>query len=191
MTFRLDTARWDAVHDWGARQVRRWVCYHHMDIARTRILDVGAGWGKYREVLPEYRLVDAAEVWEPTVEGEDLRRRYRAVYQGDIADICRGWEARGGAGHWEVAILGDVLEHLTPTNAGLVLRVLGRQCEAILVVVPYRYAQGEEDGNPYQAHVQDDLTPELMASRYPDLRLVAVETKDWQPFKGFYVWEDA
>lgn len=182
--FYMNHERWQAIHDWAGLLVRRWMIQHH-DPNETTVLDVGAGWGKYRELLPEYAKMDAVEVWRPTVDDEDLRVRYRNVFATDVYELVRspGWLES----YYDVVILGDVLEHLTRERAQTTLSRVRERCDDVIVVLPYLYAQDEEDGNPYQVHRQDDLTPELVAAEYPELRLVAVETRDWRPFKGLYV----
>ena len=42
----------------------------------------------------------------------------------------------------------------------------------MIVAVPYQYEQGEEYGNVYEIHKQDDLTPEIVKKRYPMLKLL-------------------
>lgn len=180
---RLDVD-WREVYDWAGLHVRQMVTMHH-DPAETAILDVGAGQGKYARLLPEYRDIDAVEVWEPSVERYGLRELYREVFDDDVVNLV------SDVGFWmshryRFAILGDVLEHIERETAAYVVRRLKRCCDELIVAVPYLYPQGAEDGNEHQRHLQDDLTPEVMAVRYPSLSLVAVETRDGRPFKGLY-----
>lgn len=169
-------------YDWAGLLVRDYV-FEHLG-PDASILDVGAGRGKYRILLRVYPNVDACEIWEPTVESEGLRHIYRHVFVCDFVDLTASssWETS----EYDLVIMGDVLEHMTVDDARLSLeRIQGD----VIVIVPFMYPQDEEDGNVYQRHIQDDLTPELMTTRYPSLRLVALETRGWQPFKGIYVKE--
>lgn len=167
-------------YDWAGLLVRDYVFEHHGPDAS--ILDVGAGQGKYRILLRVYPNVDACEVWEPTVERENLRELYRHVFVRDFVELTASpWWSESD---YDLVIMGDVLEHMTVEAAQLTLdRVEGD----VVVIVPFMYPQDEEDGNVYQRHIQDDLTPELMTTRYPTLRLVALETRSWRPFKGIYL----
>lgn len=181
-----------ATYDWAGVHVHALVHEAFPD-HRTTILDVGAGWGKYRDLLHCYATMDAVEVWTPYVEQEALADRYKLVFQADVYDLA----IEGGVlGHYDLVIFGDVLEHLRTAQARLVLA----ECRAAIVVVPFEYAQGEEDGNPYEAHLQPDLTPDVMTRRYPDLRLTSYGCQSWndghrpadalevdRPFKGIYV----
>lgn len=171
------------VFDWAGRNVGRYVLDHYR--VDTRVLDVGAGQGKYRELLGTYPDVDACEIFEPYVDEHNLRSTYRKVHVCDVYDLVRTdrWDDRD----YDLVIMGDVLEHLPRDRARYVVdRVLDVDAD-VIVIVPYQYPQDEEHGNVYQRHVQDDLTPELVAIAYPSLRLLALETRDWRPFKGMYV----
>ena len=172
--------RLKATYDWGGLAVQGWV-YSHLDLD-AQILDVGAGWGKYRDLLPDYENMDAVEIWDPYVESESLAARYRQVYTMDVADMHPHL-----MGIYDVVIFGDVLEHLKQQDA---FDVLDR-CFQALVIVPFLFEQGEEQGNPYEAHLQPDLTMDVMERRYPMLRLEGVEIRDGHPFKGFYLKEGA
>lgn len=169
-------------YDWAGLLVRDYVLERYD--ADAQIIDVGAGRGKYRILLRTYPRVDACEIWEPTVEREGLRDLYRHVFVRDFVDLTATswWHDTD----YDLIIMGDVLEHVTVDAAQLMLeRVRGD----VVVVVPFMYPQDEEDGNVYQRHIQDDLTPELMTTRYPSLRLIALETRSWRPFKGIYLRE--
>jgi hypothetical protein len=66
--------------------------------------------------------------------------------------------------------MGDVFEHLTFNEArDLLTRMNGKR---VMIAVPYMYRQGEWEGNVYETHWQPDLTPEVMALRYPELKLL-------------------
>lgn len=170
------TERFDATHDWAGKRVRALILRDFPLYAN--ILDVGPCWGKYRDLLPEYDNVDAVEIWQPYVDEEKLHEKYRKVIVGDIYLVIEKLE------NYEVVIMGDVLEHIPVDHAQKVIQKLTKKSE-VIVVVPYLYPQEAED-NPHQFHEQDDLTPELMYERYPELKLIAVETKEGEPFKGLY-----
>ena len=146
------------------------------------ILDVGAGFGKYRILLPEYPHMDAVEAWEPYIEAEGLAGLYRRVYHADVADFITGpdWHP------YDVVICGDVLEHIERPVAKTLVRHLTGTCAEVFAVVPYEYEQGPEHGNHWQRHLQSDLTPDLMAREYPQLTLAETEYRQGQLYRGFY-----
>lgn len=171
--------------DWAGLKVRTLV--ENEFTPSASVLDVGAGKGKYRLLLPEYSWVDAVEVWEPYVTGFRLREMYRNVYVRDVHEVAEEFFHAGVK--YDVVIMGDVLEHLDVRAARRVVTWLRRVAGEIIVVVPYSYEQGEEHGNPYQAHKQPDLTVENMHERYPDLKLDTIQTDAaGRPFKGLYRW---
>lgn len=177
--------RFSEIFDWAGLRVREMISMVHPP--NTHIIDVGAGQGKYRVLLPEYEAVDAIEVFEPYVEQNNLRALYRNVYVSNVVD----WVDASGT--WQqvddaVVIMGDVLEHLTYDDAYRVICYLCTWAREIIAVVPYEYPQDEEDGNVHQRHLQDDLTVDVMAKAYPQLTLVDVELREDKPFKGIYRW---
>jgi hypothetical protein len=172
------------IFDWAGHRVREMISMTYP--VDTRILDVGAGQGKYRILLPEYHYVYAVEVFEQYVHDNNLKALYHRVYTQDIREFV---DAYGYSLLTDmVVVMGDVLEHLTCEDAQHVLEQLQRYVTEIIVVVPYEYPQDEEDGNVHQRHLQDDLTVESMARDYPILTLVEVEVRDDRPFKGIYRW---
>lgn len=179
------TERSKEIFDWSGHRVREMITMLYPP--DTRILDVGAGQGKYRVLLSEYEYVYAVEVFEPYVEANWLRDLYFKVFVQDIREFVNEHDQPFLSGL--VVIMGDVLEHLTFDDARHVLdRLQHCDVEEIIIVVPYEYPQDEEDGNVHQAHLQDDLTVESMTRDYPELTLMEVEVRDGKPFKGIYRW---
>lgn len=170
------------IWDWAGIFVRDLVVATR-DPATATILDVGAGQGKYARLLAEFTC-DAVEAWQPTVDEWMLHQFYRTVFVEDVFDLVL--DDRWNELRYDVIIFGDVLEHLTVTQARVVLDHALARASEVIVVVPYLYAQGAEHGNDFQRHLQPDLTPEVVASRYPELELVALETRNFTPFKGIY-----
>jgi 2-polyprenyl-3-methyl-5-hydroxy-6-metoxy-1,4-benzoquinol methylase len=166
----------DAMNDWGGVIVQSLV-RGRFDPKTTKILDVGAGWGKYRKLLPEYYM-DACEVWEPYVKENKLEKLYDRVFISDICDLI--------VGNYDAIIMGDVFEHIDKEDAYQLLERLKEHCTEVFIVVPYSYPQGEVDGNPYEVHLQPDLTMFEMAVRYPQLELII---DDDESQKGLYCWK--
>lgn len=182
--------RWSEIYDWAGVNVRDLVNAHFDTTAR--ILDVGAGQGKYRILLGRYPHVDGCEIHEKTALDEDLANVYRRVFICDVCDLL----TRVGQPDdddpedlrlcYDLFIFGDVLEHLDVPSARDVVNATLEVAEDVIVVVPYLYPQEPHDGNEHQRHIQDDLTPEVMVERYPNLRLVMMESRGGEPFKGIY-----
>lgn len=136
------------------------------------ILDVGAGWGKYRQLLPEFE-VDAVEIWEPYIREEDLTKKYRKVFNVDICNLHEVF--------YDVIIMGDVLEHIERSKAIRLIEKLKNSCTQLYIIVPYQYHQDEVNGNKYEIHLQEDLTDDLIKELY-SVNLLAKDD-----LKGIYV----
>lgn len=128
-----------------------------------KILDVGPGQGTYAKLLADIGYeIDAIEAWPPYVDQFKLTDLYRYVYIGDIRDF--------NYSKYDYIILGDILEHLTAEEGQKLIKDITSKGIQCLVAIPYMMEQdGEEYGNIYETHLQADLTPEVMAIRYPEL----------------------
>ena len=146
-------------YDYGKPEVCAWIRRHFPPDAA--ILDVGACDGKWRRLLPEYPNMDAVEAFEPNLA---RLQGYRSVFHSDICDFSYDW--------YDVIIFGDIVEHLSVDAAKSELEYARDRCRDMIVAVPFRYEQGALYGNPYEVHVQDDLTPEIFAERYPGFEVL-------------------
>lgn len=149
-----------ATWDWAGVRIAYEV-RHRFDAATDTVLDVGAGWGKYRTLLPDF-VMDAVEVWVPYIAEERLHDRYRQVFACDVMDL----PLEDPSLRWSAIILGDVFEHLTVDQATALLPRLLDVCEELFVAVPFHYEQGVVNDNPYEVHQQADLDEEVMSWRY-------------------------
>jgi hypothetical protein len=167
--------RYAALYDWAGQTISHKLRYRfHPET--SILLDVGAGWGKYRDLFPDYTM-DACEIWEPYIWNEMLEARYRIVHKGDICKVAKA-DIK-----YDAIIMGDVFEHIERSRAKELLYDLRDKCEEIYIVVPYMYPQSTVDNNPYEEHLQSDLTAELMETEYPTLQMV-----DTNELKGLYSW---
>lgn len=156
-----------ALCDFAGRTIAEYLRTRLQPLAR--ILDVGAGWGKYRFLLPEFEM-DAVEIWRPYVEQEKLNQYYRDVFVEDIVDFVD----YGPSQRYDAIIMGDTLEHIPADKAQLVIRKLVDQCRYLVVAIPFEMPQEAVHGNEHEAHQQVDLSVEVMAERYPQLMLLAL-----------------
>ncbi len=127
-----------------------------------RILDVGPGEGTYSKLLRDlgYKM-DCVEIHEPYTITYNLKDKYDNVFIGNILnqDIT----------NYDFIILGDVLEHISADEAQNLIKKIVNQGKECLVAVPYLMPQDGLDDNDYEEHLQEDLTPEVMKQRYPEL----------------------
>lgn len=139
--------------DLGKAEVCEWI--RKLFLPDSLILDVGACDGKWRVLLWDYDNIDAVEVFKPNA---DNLRGYRQVFNADVSELEYGY--------YDLIIFGDVLEHMTVENAQKSLKYAEEHSKCVIVGVPFKYAQGAIYGNPYERHIQDDLTRDLFAERY-------------------------
>lgn len=127
----------------------------------SKILDVGACNGLWKRLLREYTQMDAVEIFPPNIA---FLGDYRDIYNMDIYDFTYDW--------YDLIIFGDVIEHMSVERAQKVLTYASKRCGDMIVVVPFLYTQGVLYGNLWERHIQDDLTAELVAERYPMLEVL-------------------
>jgi hypothetical protein len=133
----------------------------NFDNDKTTILDVGAGCGTYADILNEYKNIDAVEIYEPYINKYDLKTKYRKVYKTNILDF--------EFDYYDIIIMGDILEHLTIDDAQNLINKLYNKCKQLIISVPFLMKQyGLENKN--EDHIQDDITEEIMVTRYPSLQ---------------------
>jgi hypothetical protein len=115
----------------------------------STIIDVGAGSGTYLKLLQQHRVkvprIVAIEVWEPYVERFNLRERYDEVVMADIGELFL-WPMG------DLAIFGDVLEHLPMDVAGEVWKRAMEEYRFIVAAIPLRWQQKAINSNPYEEH---------------------------------------
>ena len=125
-------------------------------------LDMGCGSGKYGFLLDNYFQLDGVEIYKDVVYQETIEK-YDRIYLADIRDF--------EFYKYDFIILGDVLEHLSVTEAQKLLDYILPRCDEVIVSVPFEYKQDKIENNIHEIHKQDDLTPVLMAERYPNLKV--------------------
>ena len=156
-------------YDVGKPEMVAWIHEHFRQ--GSTCLDVGACDGIWHQLLGDYLTMDACEVWEPNIKW--LQGKYDKIFHCDIDKLEYGF--------YDVIIFGDVLEHMPVRNAQRVLAYADEHSTDYIVAVPYNYYQGAIYGNPFERHLQPDLTPEIVLERYPQLEPLII-----YPNYGYY-----
>lgn len=157
----------------GKKEIREFI--NNIFTSSAEILDVGAGYGIYKDLLgPSFNNIDAVDTWEPAIK--NLAKKYRYAYHQNIKDF--DWTKR----RYNLVIFGDVIEHMTVEDAQYVIGCAEKYADHILIGVPYLYEQDELYGNPNEKHLQPDLTPEIFNERYPGFKLICYVER----FYGYY-----
>jgi hypothetical protein len=125
------------------------------------ILDVGVGFGKWgvvaREYLEAWQGRYRREDWQVRIEGIEIFDDYRNPIWGAVYDRVHIGDALGlvdRLGHFDVALICDVIEHMDkPTGFQLLHRLLD-SCDTVILTTPLSFwPQQEENGNQHEKHV--------------------------------------
>jgi len=129
---------------------------------KMKILDGGAGCGTYSSLLKnEFPDMDGIEIFPNYASMFNLHSQYNNLFIGNILEF--------DISPYDYIILGDIIEHMTVTDAQYFLQKIQAFDKLCMVGVPYNFPQGEEFGNIYETHHQPDLTEEIFLSRYPHM----------------------
>lgn len=142
----------------------------------STMLDVGCGSGTYAKMFPNIQKI-GIEIWQPYIEQYGLKDLYSDVKQEDV----RTWTPDTT---YDVAILGDVLEHMTIDEAKAVFDKIRNCATSVIVSIPIgHYPQGEYEGNPHEAHIVDHWTSDMVRETFGDPTWGQVDGEI-----GVYVW---
>lgn len=131
----------------------------------AKVLDVGAGSGKYGIMLKDYfGKIDALEVYHPYIDKFDLHSIYKSIYCANILEF--------DISSYDYLILGDIVEHLDEKSAQELLSYIYNSGKKCIVAIPYNMEQDAVGGNIYEKHLQPDLTINNFIDRYPYMRLL-------------------
>ena len=154
-------------------------------------LDIGVGEGTYLyhlkhkykfvkgadkyQALEQNWIIDAGplcehkwtgvEVWEPYIDKFDLRSKYDTILNEDVRKLDYNT-----IGPFDVAVAGDVLEHMTKEDAVQVVKQILKISTYLFISIPIiHYPQEPIHGNPYEAHIKDDWSHAEMMETFPQI----------------------
>lgn len=162
--------------DYGKKYTRNIVSR----IKHDRMLDIGVGCGTYAKMFPEANWT-GIEVWEPYIEQYKLNDIYSTLILSDARVFNYNL-----IGRFDVAIAGDVLEHMTAEEAKDLLDRLRQIADTVIVSIPIgHHPQGPWEGNEYETHVVDDWTDERVKEVLGKPTWSAIDN-----CIGVYVWSN-
>jgi len=155
----------------GKPETAKWFADNQANI--KRVLDIGAGSGTYVKLIKqEFGICQdtewtAVEAWEDYIKRFDLESLYDRVLHQDVRTL--DWSQLG---YFDVAIAGDVLEHMTKQQAQDLVDQVLNHATTLIVSIPIVYMpQDEIEGNPYEVHVKPDWShDEVMETWGADIR---------------------
>lgn len=149
-------------------------------VKHERMLDIGCGSGTYARMFPESNWT-GIEVWEPYIDQFKLNDVYDSIVVGNV---CSAY--LGVLGHFDVAIVGDVLEHMTKGQAIDLMRRVKAIADTVIVSIPIgHYPQEEYNGNPYEKHITDNWSDAEFREAFGDPTVGYIDNEI-----GVYCWSN-
>ena len=133
-----------------------------------KILDIGAGAGKFGQLLNGYP-IDAIEIYAPYIDEFELHDIYNNVFNVNCLDFDRFHE-------YDLIVMWKTMEHLSVEESRFLVEKIKAADVDFIFSVPFKLKQGVCHNNIYEIHKQEDLTPELVKQRFPEFEILA-ETK--------------
>ncbi len=143
------------------------------------ILDIGAGAGKFGELLSKSFEVDGVEIHQPYIQEFELEKKYNKVLNGNCLDISKKM-FRG----YDLIFMWKTLEHLSYAESRALINKIKSASVDFIFSVPYMLKQGVCHGNKHEIHKQDDLHLKLVKHRYPEFKTLF--TSDHH---GVFIWK--
>ncbi|MBY0404359.1 MAG: hypothetical protein K2X66_10710, partial [Cyanobacteria bacterium] len=139
-----------------------------------RFLDIGIGEGTYsrffRSLVPNSQWV-GIEAWGPYLEQFSLSEKYDQIVLSDARYV--DWTKLG---RFDVAFMGDVLEHMTLEESKEVYEQVSNIARFCIISIPVVHMpQGAELGNPFEIHVKDDWTHGEVMETFPFIQSHTVD----------------
>jgi hypothetical protein len=124
-----------------------------------RVLDVGAGFGKWGFLLREALDFMAARLdrseWSVTIDGVDADLAHSPLHQwvydsmveADVLDDPDRWSG------YDLVVLGDVIEHFPKAAGERLLEALLSRNRNLIVVTPLHFFEQDLPGRPFERHL--------------------------------------
>jgi len=149
-------------------------------IKHDRMLDIGCGSGTYAKMFPEAQWV-GVEAWEPYINEFGLNNFYNQIVLGDARSVTFAH-----LGRFDVAMLGDVLEHMEKEEAVELFNRVRAIADTVIVSIPIgHYPQDAYNGNPHEKHVTDNWSDQEFRETFGKPTVGYVENEI-----GVYCWSD-
>lgn len=132
-------------------------------LAPKTVLELGIGCGLYgvacRQVLDYQWGRFDREQWQAIIRGVEIHDQYKNGAWATYSDVaCADFAEPNSQGHgpggWELVLMIDSLEHLTPEVGRPFLAALVKNNKHVIISVPNGVMpQGEVYGNPHEEHL--------------------------------------
>jgi hypothetical protein len=143
------------------------VMEHVSRLHPTRVLDIGAGYGKWgylvREALDFIPGRLQPSTWQVEIDGLEIfpTGSPLAEWVYDRMLVGNALDMLGTLREYDLVILGDVIEHFTKADGLRLLRTLLEQNRNVIVVTPMDFFEQNAEENAHEQHLslwsQDDF----------------------------------
>lgn len=149
-------------------------------VKHERMLDIGCGCGTYAKMFPEARWT-GIEIWEPYIDEYSLKEFYDEIILADARSV-----RIASLGRFDVAILGDILEHMEKNEAQDLLERIKAIADTVILSIPIGYhPQDECNDNPYEKHITDNWTDDDVRKTFGEPTVGYVDG-----YIGVYCWSN-
>jgi hypothetical protein len=164
---------------------KQWALDQIRELDPAVVVDIGPGAGTYSDLARTHTTArwSAIEAWAPYIPKYKLWDKYDHVAVSDI----RHTDLRTVAPAPDLAIIGDVLEHMPAHEARTVIIRLQAWTEHLLVALPIvHYEQGAVGGNWFETHHHHWQYDEMLDALGPGV----VDSVKGDTL-GYYLWSQA
>lgn len=153
----------------GKDQIREWV--NDIIPIHKKIIDIATGQGTYCDLFKNNEnLRDCSwygiEIWPRWIKKFDLTKKYDVFFEDDV----RKFNYKNH-GPFDIAFVGDVLEHMTKEEALNLVDILKQNVSHIFISIPIVYMpQGADGGNPYEEHIKPDWSHEEVLESFAGIK---------------------
>ena len=153
----------------GKAQIKDWV--EKVNIKHKKIVDVATGQGTYKDMFGDFEVFKdcvwhGIEIWPRWIRKYNLKEKYNYLYEADVRTFDYA-----SKGPFDVAFVGDVLEHMTKEESIALVDKLLLSVDTMFVSIPIVYMpQGADGGNPYEVHVKPDWSHTEVLETFPYIK---------------------
>lgn len=134
----------------------------------NRVIDIGCGAATYFNYYQS--ILNAkwtgVEIWEPYVDEYKLLNLYENIIVQNAADVDYD-----SLGQFDIAFVGDVLEHMSKQDALITIQKLQKTCKFIFISIPIVYYPSEEyELNPHLRHIKPDWSDDEVQESFSNIK---------------------
>jgi hypothetical protein len=153
----------------GKDQIEKWL----KDITpqHQKIIDIATGQGTYKDLFSNLKNLNnckwyGVEIWPRWIKKFNLKEKYDFLFEEDVRTF--NYKKHGP---FDVAFVGDVLEHMTKTEAIQLIDNLKENASTIFISIPIIYMpQGPDGGNPYEIHIKPDWSHDEVLDSFSEIK---------------------